>query len=212
MGPGAVVAGRFELVRFAGSGGMGEVYRSVDRTTGRPAAVKLLVDRESGDSERFEREARILADLSHPGIVRHLAHGALPSGARWLAMEWIEGEDLSRVLGRRQKLHLEEVLAMGRAVAETLGFAHARGVVHRDLKPSNICLVDGNLARPKVLDFGVAKMGRARELTGTGVLVGTPGYMAPEQARGDPGIDARADVFSLGCLLYECLTGEPALP
>jgi tetratricopeptide (TPR) repeat protein len=210
MGPGAVVAGRFELVRLAGSGGMGEVYLSVDRTTGRPAAVKLLVDREGGDSERFEREARILADLSHPGIVRHLAHGALPSGARWLAMEWIEGEDLSRVLGRRQKLRLDEVLALGRAVAETLGFAHARGVVHRDLKPGNICLVEGNLARPKVLDFGVAKLGRATELTHTGVLVGTPGYMAPEQARGDPGIDARADVFSLGCLLFECLTGEPA--
>ncbi|WP_235880216.1 serine/threonine-protein kinase [Polyangium aurulentum] len=204
------MAGRFELVRLAGSGGMGEVYRSIDRTTGRPAAVKLLVDRQGGDAERFEREARILAGLSHPGIVRHLAHGALPSGARWLAMEWIEGEDLSRVLGRRQKLHLEEVLALGRAVAETLGFAHARGVVHRDLKPSNIHLVEGNLARPKVLDFGVAKLGRATELTRTGVLVGTPGYMAPEQARGDPGIDARADVFSLGCLLFECLTGEPA--
>ncbi|WP_437968610.1 AAA family ATPase [Sorangium sp. So ce260] len=202
------MAGRFVLEAHAGTGGMGDVYRARDLRRGDHVAVKLLREVCSADAPRFLREARLLEGLEHPRIVRHVAHGSLPSGALYLAMEWLEGEDLSRRLARGP-LGVDESVEIVRCAAEALGAAHARGVVHRDLKPSNVFLVGDAPHDVRLLDFGVAWAGGTR-MTQSGVVVGTPAYMAPEQARSGDVVDARADVFALGCLLFECLTGEPA--
>ncbi|NVB84602.1 MAG: protein kinase [Kofleriaceae bacterium] len=207
MKPGEVVESRFELERIAGSGGMGTVYRAIDRTSGSPVAFKVLRSASVDAAQRFAREVRILAGLRHPGIVRYIADGRTPDGEMWLAMEWLEGESLNQRLARGE-LTAAEAVDLVRRIAEALGAAHERGVIHRDLKPSNLFLADFDLERVKVLDFGVARVADA-SATRTGVMVGTPGYMAPEQARGDRNVGARSDVFALGCLLFECLTGKP---
>jgi eukaryotic-like serine/threonine-protein kinase len=207
MKPGEVVEDRFELERVAGSGGGGTVYRAIDRTSGAAVAVKVLRSASSDAARRFAREVRILSTLRHPGIVRYIADGRTHESELWLAMEWLDGESLIQRI-RREPLSASEGVELVRRVAEALGAAHERGVIHRDLKPSNLFLVDGELERVKVLDFGVARMTDA-SATRTGVMIGTPGYMAPEQARGDRNVDARSDVFALGCLLFECLTGKP---
>jgi predicted ATPase len=210
MKPGDVIADRFTIERLAGSGGMGAVYLAVDRVTGGPAAVKVLwghVLDQPEQAERFGREAEVLQELRHPGVVGYIAHGASPGGEPWLAIEWIEGESLAARL-RRKGLTVGESIALARQVAEALSAAHRRGIVHRDLKPSNLYLDGAALDRVKVLDFGIAKVAGGTPLTMTGVVVGTPFYMSPEQARGEREIDARADVFALGCVLFHCLTGK----
>jgi tetratricopeptide (TPR) repeat protein len=227
MRPGDVLADRFEIERLAVSGGMGAVFRARDRQRGEAVAVKTLYRKSPEDTERFVREAELLAALSHPGIVRHIAHGKSPEDELYLVMEWLDGEDLAARLKRTGALSVEESLAVAGEVARALGAAHARGVVHRDVKPSNVFLVGGAVDRVRILDFGIARLGdtmrgghrpglRSGEPssapgpargTRTNVM-GTPGYMAPEQARGDPNVDARADVFALGCVLFECLTGR----
>lgn len=207
---GEVVAGRFEIVALADWGGMGAVYRALDRETGREAALKLLFDTTS--EERFAREARVLADLRHPGIVEYIAHGRTDRGALFLAMEWLEGKDLRAhltQLGSAMSPH--DAFAVLRGAAEALAVAHGRGIIHRDVNPRNLFLMGGDVRSVKVLDFGIARPLRATfGMTLPGVYLGTPGYMAPEQARGNQELDARADVFALGCVLYECLTGKPA--
>ncbi|WP_437939238.1 serine/threonine-protein kinase [Sorangium sp. So ce341] len=211
MLPGSVLDGRFEVEMLAGSGGMGAVYRAVDRASGAKVALKLLREVDAQAAARLVQEARALAELAHPHIVRYVTHGAAPSGEPYLAMEWLVGETLADRLSR-EGLRVEEALALARAAAEALGAAHARRIVHRDVKPSNLFLVDGSVEQVKVLDFGIARLPAATtRLTQTGTVLGTPGYMAPEQARGEQArLDARADVFSLGCVLFECLTGVPA--
>lgn len=211
MQPGDVVGGRFVLERIAGTGGMGAVFRGHDRVTREPVAIKVLGQHDAEAIRRFDHEAKILAELGHPHIVRYVAHGAAPSGAPWLVMEWLEGKSLA---SRLVEGHLTQSEAVGLAIriASALAAAHARGIVHRDVKPSNVFLVGGAPEAAKVLDFGLAQAaaGGAR-LTQTGSVLGTPGYMAPEQAQGSRGrVNARADVFSLGALLFECLTGKPA--
>lgn len=207
MQPTDVVAGRFEIERLAGAGGMGAVYRARDRATGASVALKLLHLTGRLEVARFEREAELLAELAHPGLVRYVAHGRAASGQPFLAMEWLDGEDLGQRLGRGP-LAVDEAVALGWRAAEALAVVHARGVVHRDLKPTNLFLVDGAAAQVKVIDFGIARLS-ASQVTVPGMLIGTPGYMAPEQARTEQSVDARADVFSLGCVLFECLTGSP---
>ncbi|MDC0743263.1 serine/threonine-protein kinase [Polyangium mundeleinium] len=209
MQAGDVIDDRFVIERLAGSGGMGSVFRAHDRLSSGPVAVKVLHDREPRDIARFDREARVLAGLDHPGIVRYVAHGVTGAGEPFLAMEWLAGEDLGARLARG-RLTVEESVAVVRAAASALATAHARGVVHRDIKPSNVFLVDGALGRVKLLDFGLARMPLSPRLTRTGVVLGTPSYMAPEQARGSATLDARVDVFALGAVLFECLTGQPA--
>jgi tetratricopeptide (TPR) repeat protein len=211
--PGDAIAGRFELERLAGRGGMGTVWRARDRSAGGWVALKLLDRTERTNAERFAREASTLASLEHPAIVRYVAHGAEPDGVRWLAMEWLEGQDLRERL-RRGPLGVADASSVVRRAAEGLAAAHARGVLHRDVKPGNLMLVGGDPHDVRLLDFGLARvrwdLGAPSGLTRTGAAIGTPRYMAPEQARGARVVGPAADVFSLGCVLYECLTGEPA--
>ncbi|WP_437960670.1 protein kinase [Sorangium sp. So ce119] len=210
MGYAEVIAGRFVVEGEAASGGMGTVYRAHDRVGGAAVALKIVRLRSAIQIERFEREAALLAALVHPGIVRYVAHGSTPAGDRYLAMEWLEGEDLAARLARRF-LPASEGLSLVRRAADALAFAHARGIVHRDIKPGNLFLPGGDAARVKLVDFGIARpSAEAGRVTVTGGVLGTPGYMAPEQIEARTAPDPRSDVFSLGCVLFECLTGRPA--
>ncbi|HVK67804.1 MAG TPA: serine/threonine-protein kinase, partial [Polyangium sp.] len=182
LGIGETLGGRYELVRLAGTGGMGEIYEARERSTGKRLAVKVLRPGRDDAAARFERETAILSTSSHPHIVRYVARGVLPSGEPWLVMEWLEGEDLASRL-QRGPLGIAEGVRLLRAAAEALGAMHARGVVHRDIKPGNLFLVGGRIEGLKVLDFGIAQLPGASRLTDTGLILGTPGYMAPEQAR-----------------------------
>ena len=206
-----VVAERFEIREEAGSGGMGTVYRARDRTTGQGVALKLLEGRDPADAARFLREGAVLAELSHPHIVRWLTHGTSSEGRCYLALEWLEGEDLRRRL-RRGRLSPAECITLGRKVGDALGYAHRRGLVHRDVKPSNIFVVEGDVARAKLLDFGIVRRLSQTEVTSVGARVGTLAYMSPEQARGLADTDARVDVFALGAVLYQALTGHKPFP
>ena len=209
VGPGVQIAGRFLLVREAGAGGMGTVYAARDQLDGSQVAVKVLRNPSSADVGRFAREAAVLARLAHPSIVRYVAHGATPTGDLYLAMEWLEGETLQD-RSSRDPLTVGEALEVVGRVAKALAEAHREGVVHRDIKPGNVMLVGGDPKRPKVLDFGIARTeGVGHTLTVTGTVIGTPHYMAPEQARGIRKLDSRADIYSLGCVLFELLTGRP---
>ncbi len=200
---------RFDVDRVAGAGGMGTVYRARDRETGETVALKLLHADGAEETKRFVREATLLADLAHPGIVRHVAHGVSSDGVPWLAMAWLEGCDLATALARGPTPAQSVALVL--RAAEILGAAHARGIVHRDVKPSNLFLEGGRLDRVLVLDFGVAHRDDWSRATRTGTMLGTPAYMSPEQAKGERGVDARTDVYALGCVLFECLTGRPPL-
>jgi tetratricopeptide (TPR) repeat protein len=205
---GEVLADRFSVHGLVRRGGMGAIYRGVDLRNSEPVAIKILGCIGAHVPERFLREARILAELDHPGVVRHIAHGTTPNEIMYLVMEWLQGEDLAERL-TRQPLPVPETLDVMRSLCGALELIHSRGIVHRDLKPANVFLPEGGARGAKLLDFGVASAGLAtRSLTQQGTLLGTVGYMSPEQARGDEDIDQRADLFALGCVLYECLTGR----
>lgn len=209
LSTGEVVGGRFEVRSLAGIGGMGSIYRAWDRETSSMVALKLLLA-QGQDGDRFAREARVLSELIHPAIVRYVAHGTSAEGISYLAMEWLEGSDLSQCLGRH-RLTVRESVELVRRVAEGLGVAHRRGIVHRDINPRNLFLVGREISQVRILDFGVATLvGPGTRLTMTGSAIGTPCYMAPEQAQGSSEISARADVFALGCVLFECLTARRA--
>lgn len=204
----SVITERFVVEREVGTGGMGTVFRAVDRDTGAFVALKVLQKQLHTETERFLLEARVLSQLQHPAIVRYVAHGVTSDGAPFIAMEWLEGEDLWARLQQRV-FTIEETVSVARRLAEALASAHAQGIVHRDIKPSNIFLEGNDVSRVKLLDFGVARMlDVQRQLTMTGTFLGTPAYTAPEQARGERHIGPEADVFSLGCVLFECLTGR----
>jgi eukaryotic-like serine/threonine-protein kinase len=207
---GEVVGDRFRVEKRAGRGGMGAVYRSTDLTTGLPVAIKVIERQSPSVGERFAREAMVLADLSHPCIVRYVTHGVTSSGSPFLAMDWLDGEDLCERLAR-SPLPAPDCLLLMRRVCEGLSVAHGRGVVHRDIKPSNVFLPGGDPGAAKIIDFGVARLALgSTALTRPGTALGTAGYMAPEQAIEATDVDARADIFALGCVLFECLTGQAA--
>ncbi|HEY8038152.1 MAG TPA: protein kinase [Polyangiaceae bacterium] len=208
------LAGRFVIEREVGRGGVGIVYRAHDEMTGQAVALKVIAlpGVDAGEEARFRREGRILAGLHHPGIVRVVAFGQLEEGAPYIAMEWLEGEDLAQ-RQRRSPLDLSTSLRVAAEVCDALAFAHGAGIVHRDVKPSNVILVGSGPGKSgplelKLVDFGVAAAEDAK-LTRTGAIVGTPAYMAPEQARGDGEIDVRADLYALGATLFELITGRP---
>jgi len=209
--PGELVAGRFTVEKLAGRGGMGSIYRAIDTQSGQPVALKLLHGVTSAEvAYRFKREAILLAELRHPAIVSYVAHGVAEGNQPFLAMEWLEGENLAQRLARKP-LSLSETLALLRRVAEGLEKAHRQGIVHRDIKPSNLFLRQGRPQDGMLLDFGLARYAVPTlvAVTGSNMVIGTPGYMAPEQASSQPHLTSSADIFSLGCVLYECLTGKP---
>lgn len=208
MRAGDLVAGRFRVDALAGEGGMGTVYHARDEHNSQEVALKILFPERVSDLSRFAREAMLLRELKHPSIVAYVAHGTIPGGPSYLVMEWARGRTLHELMSSGP-LSAPESLKIAHAVLRALASAHRRGVIHRDIKPRNIMVSDDGLV--KVLDFGIARARtESTALTRTGVFLGTPGYIAPEQARGERDVDARADIFSAGCVLFECLTGRPA--
>src|SRR6516225_6458595 len=216
----------FRVIEKLGAGGMGVVYKAVDTRLDRPLALKFLPDNMMQDSqalERFRREARAASALNHPGICTIYDIGE-QDGRAFIAMEFIDGETLRSHI-RAKALPLEEMLKLGIQIAEALDAAHAEGIIHRDIKPANIFVTKHGQAR--VLAFGLAKLipqnendaqisssshpGLENSISIVGVISGTPSYMSPEQIRGDD-LDVRADVFSLGLILYEMATGQKAFP
>jgi eukaryotic-like serine/threonine-protein kinase len=203
-----VIDERFTIEQLAGFGGMGQIYRARDRRSGGLVALKVMHDAERLELERFAREAQVLSTLSHPGIVRYIDSGITAEGEPYLVMEWLSGETLSSRLQRTQ-LTLPEALALGRRVASALSAIHRGGVVHRDIKPSNLFLRDGAIDKVTLIDFGMARRPLAdTKLTVTGTMLGTPGYIAPEQVYNMQNLDGRADIFSLGCVVYRCISGR----
>jgi eukaryotic-like serine/threonine-protein kinase len=205
--PDPIVLGeRYELAELIGRGGMAEVYRAYDRSLVRTVAVKLLPpDRRHDDTEslRLQDEARAAAGLSHPHVIAVHDVGVSTHGI-YVVMELLGGRTWRDALHDEGRLPEVEVARVGSAVASALAHAHARGIVHRDVNPSNIMLLDDGT--PKLMDFGIAKIVDLPGLTETGRVVGTAAYVSPEQARGE-WLDGRSDVYSLGCTLYEVLTG-----
>jgi serine/threonine-protein kinase len=210
--------GRYEIIDELGHGAMGSVYRAKDPAMNRIVAVKTILpgalagEQSSEYRQRFFREARAAGALSHPGIVSVFDVGE-HKGTPFLVMEFVPGRTLSDAIKRGERSSLERVCEIGQQIAEALGHAHRKGVIHRDIKPANILLAkneaDGT-ERAKITDFGVAKLA-AGEITTTGQLLGTPAFMPPEQFTGVP-IDGRADLFSLGVLLYWMASGEQPFP
>jgi serine/threonine protein kinase len=202
-----LLGNRYRLGERIAAGGMGAVYRAVDETLGRQVAVKAL-RRELADDptflERFRREARAAAGLSHPGVAGVYDYGEL-GGQPFIVMELVEGETLAERVAARGRLPWREAFAIGEQVAAALAAAHAHGLVHRDVKPANILL--GRDGRAKVTDFGIAQAAQTATLTRTGMVLGSANYVAPEQAKGGH-VGPAADLYSLGCVLFEAVTGE----
>jgi serine/threonine protein kinase len=200
----------YRILGLLGRGGMGVVYRALDQHTGSEVALKLLAtDRVRGvDGERFRREARAAASLDHPNIAKVQEIGE-HQGRPFLAMPLYEGVTLKKRLDRAEEIApmpLAEIISIAAQLASALETAHSAGIVHRDLKPANLMLTRGG--RLKLLDFGLAVWEGASRLTDTGGAVGTLAFMAPEQLRGEE-VDARADLWSFGAVLYEMLAGRP---
>src|SRR5918992_1380187 len=202
-----LIAGRYELEQKVGSGGMSKVYRAHDRLLERTVALKILHEHYSKDDEyieRFRREARAVAQLTHPNVVTVIDRGE-HEGRQFIVFEFIDGENLKQLVEREGPLPPRQVVELGLQIASALGSAHARGVVHRDVKPQNVILTDEG--RPKVTDFGIARSSDVESVTLTGTVMGTSEYLAPEQARGEL-VDFRSDVYSLGVILFELSAGE----
>ena len=209
MGSMTTLAGRYRLEDVIGRGGMSTVYRATDRVLQRTVAVKVmsaaLAEGDPSTIARFEREARAAASLVHPGIVTVYDTG-VDGDQRFIAMEYVDGESLAMIIGREAPLDPDRAARIAAEVADALDAAHRAGLVHRDVKPGNVMIARTGVV--KVLDFGIARVANAASITRTASLLGTAAYMAPEHASGEP-VDARSDIYSLGCLLYAMLTGDP---
>jgi serine/threonine-protein kinase len=218
---GATLAGRYEIVRRIGEGGMGAVYEARHAVIGKRVAVKVLLEKFLTKSDfvaRLLQEARLASSIGHENIVDVTDFGTTDDGRSFVVMEFLDGEALSQLIMREAPLPVERSLRIARQVASALGAAHAKGIYHRDVKPENVYLVRrGEADFVKVVDFGISKAvkqggpeegAEAYRLTHTGLLLGTPLYMSPEQARGDEDLDHRVDIWALGVMMYECLTGE----
>jgi eukaryotic-like serine/threonine-protein kinase len=204
----SVAGGRYRLERPLGHGGMASVYLARDSELDRPIAVKVLAENAAADDglrERFVREARHAARLSHPNVVNVFDAGE-DGGRPYIVMEHVEGETLAELLARRGRLPPDEARGMALQAARGLAHAHAAGLVHRDIKPQNLLVRDDGTL--KIADFGIARAAEGTALTQAGTVLGTAAYLAPEQALGEQATPA-ADVYSLGAVLYELLTGKP---
>jgi serine/threonine-protein kinase len=202
------LAGRYQIERVLGEGGMATVYLAEDLKHKRKVAVKVMRPElaETLGADRFLREVEIASKLSHPHILPVHDSGS-EGGVLYYVMPVVEGESLPARLKRERQLPVAEALRLAREVAEALAYAHKRGIIHRDIKPANILLSEGHAL---VADFGIARATEdAGALTQTGIAIGTPHYMSPEQASGETNLDGRTDVYALGCVLYEMLAGEP---
>lgn len=218
IGPGSTV-GPYRITARIAEGGMGAVFRAEHTVIGKTAAIKVLLPELSHNREiveRFFNEAKATTAIRHPGIVEVYDFGYLPEGAAFLVMEFLDGEPLSRFLKRRGRLPEPEAAWLIRGMCSALAAAHAKGIVHRDLKPDNVFMVADSEAamgvRPKLLDFGIAKLSGTEissSKTRTGSVLGTPTYMSPEQCKGTGDVDNRADLYAVGCMLYEMLCGRP---
>jgi serine/threonine protein kinase len=201
-----VIGGRYRIDRALGGGGMALVYAARDEQLNRPVAVKVLADNLAAQIEirqRFVREAQIAASLSHPNIVEIYDSGV--DGSPYIVMELVDGRTLAEELQHRGRLTVHEASALAAQVADGLAHAHAAGVVHRDVKPGNLLLADQKTV--KISDFGIAYADEATRLTEVGSVLGTASYLAPEQARCGP-ITPATDIYALGAVLYELLTGQ----
>jgi CheY-like chemotaxis protein len=209
LAAGTMLADRYEILELLGHGGMGAVYRARDLELEEDLAIKMLRPEFVADPEsleRFKTEIRLARRISHPNVVRTHDFGET-DGVRFLTMELVEGLTLRDLIDSRGKLGVSAVLAIAAQLAESLAIAHAQGVVHRDIKPQNLLLDDAGVL--KVMDFGVACLSqRSSKLTQAGAIVGTPAYMSPEQLIGEH-VDERSDLYSVGVVLYECLSGRP---
>jgi eukaryotic-like serine/threonine-protein kinase len=212
--------GPYTIRRRLGAGGMGEVYLGEHRYLERRAAIKVLLPELSMNAEvvsRFFTEARAASRIEHPGIVQIVDCDRHQGGEAYIVMELLEGESLGDHLARLDRLDSRSAIGIAGGIASPLQAAHSKGIVHRDLKPDNVFLarpqIEGNLTVVKILDFGIAKLATdgaiATRKTRTGSLLGTPLYMSPEQCRGSGLVDHRADIYSLGCILFEMLCGRP---
>jgi eukaryotic-like serine/threonine-protein kinase len=215
---GKEIAGQFRIIQRIGSGGMGSVYKAEQPDMNRFVAIKVLHPKYVSRPDlvsRFRREARAMSHLSHPNTARVYMYGQLEDGACYIVMEYLEGKNLAQITRAEGMLKAARAVNIMVQVCGALEEAHRQGMVHRDLKPENIFLTSqGGIADfPKVLDFGLAKVTQREMrpgsliLTQEGMVFGTPEFMSPEQARGQP-LDARSDIYSLGCILYEMLTGK----
>jgi serine/threonine-protein kinase len=211
---GQTIAG-YRIVTKIGEGGMGVVYLGEHQRIARKAAIKVLLPEFSADQQvvaRFFNEARATSMIEHPGIVEILDSDVLPDGSAFIVMEFLKGESLGNLQRRGDHLPLQRALFLARHMADALAAAHERQIVHRDLKPDNVYLPSGGNQPIKILDFGIAKLQAGGKdgfyKTRTGVLLGTPAYMSPEQCRGAGEIDHRTDIYSLGCMLFEMASGR----
>jgi serine/threonine-protein kinase len=198
--------GRYRILRKLGTGGMANVYLAEDEVLGRRVAIKILNDRHAGDDqfvERFRREAKNAASLSHPNIVSIYDRGEA-EGTYYIAMEYLDGRSLKELIVARGPAPIHLAVDYTRQILAAIRFAHRHGIVHRDIKPHNV-LVDGE-GRLKVTDFGIARAG-VSQMTEAGSIIGTAQYLSPEQAKGAP-VDQTSDLYSVGVVLYELLTGE----
>ncbi len=217
LSPGEIIDDKYRIVRLLGEGGMGAVYEGENTRIHRRVAIKVLHASVAGMADavaRFEREAQAAGRIGSDHIVEVLDLGTLASGDRYMVMEFMDGDTLSQRIRQRGRLAPTEVLPLMQQLLDALGAAHNAGIVHRDLKPDNVFLLRsrrGNADFVKLLDFGISKFGSgpsALSMTRTGAVMGTPYYMAPEQARGAKDLDARVDLYAVGVILYEALTGQ----
>jgi serine/threonine-protein kinase len=207
VSPGTLLSGRYRLDDRIATGGMGDVWRGTDETLGRTVAIKILLPsllEEQGFSERFRLEARTMATINHPGVVDIYDYGS-DQDVAYLVMEYVEGDALSRTLGRVGRLTPARTMALIAQAAEALQAAHSKGIVHRDVKPGNLLVrANGTLV---LTDFGIARSAVAAQLTAAGAVLGTASYLSPEQASGQTAT-AASDIYSLGVVAYQCLSGR----